>query len=218
MLSLREEGVFVGKMRHSNYLRAIAALLFINWFSECSANSLDDRGLILAAQSVYYNLPNQGVTELQCSVTPDWATMLSEELKSEIKPDNAALKLLNRIHFWVAVSENGETKLTHQVDANPESTSDMDNFQKAINGIEETMDGFWKTASVFLLTSPLPRPEASYQLSEAERKHVISYREGSYAIVTTLAEDYTVSEIKVTSATLSSSLKPRFTNPTRDSF
>ena len=44
--------------------------------------------------------------ELQCSVTPDWAAIFSEELKSEIKPDNAALKLLNGIHFWVSVTEN----------------------------------------------------------------------------------------------------------------
>lgn len=42
-------------------------------------------------------------------------------------------------------------------------------------------------------------------------KYLISYREGTYAMVTTITKDYTISEIKVTSATMSSSLKPKFT-------
>jgi hypothetical protein len=87
----------------------------------------------------------------------------------------------------------------------------MDDLQKAIGGVEETVDGFWRTASVFLFTSALPKPESAYQLSEQDGSYLLSYRDGEYDIVTTLDKNYVISEIKVSSAKLSSSLKPRFT-------
>lgn len=166
--------------------------------------------ILRAAQNSYYNLPKQGLSELTCSVIPDWAGTLRQELKSDVPADNPALKLLNGIHFWVSVSETGKIKLSHQVDTNP-SPSQLDDFQKAISGTEEQIDGFWKSAAAFLLTSALPNADSGYELSEQQGSYVLSYREGNYDILTTLAKDYSITEIKVTSATLTSSLKPKFT-------
>ena len=194
--------------QHFRYLAFFFVLAFVN---EGCARTQDRSDFIRTAQSAYYSLPKKGITELQCSLAPDWAAILRQEMKTEVKPDNAGLKLLNRVRFWVSVSETGKAKLRHQVDRYPQSPRDMDDLQKAIGGVEETVDGFWRTASVFLFTSALPKPETAYQLSEQDSSYLLSYRDGGYDIVTTLAKDYAISEVKVSSATLSSSLKPRFT-------
>jgi len=194
--------------QHFRYLAVLSVLALAN---EGCAYTQDKGDFIRAVQGAYYSLPKKGITELQCSFAPDWAAILGQETKTEVKSDNAGLKLLNGVHFWVSVSETGKAKLTHQVDRYPQSPPNMDDFQKAIGGVEETVDGFWRTASVFLFTSALPKPETAYQLSEQDGSYLISYRDGEYDIVTTLAKDYAISEIKVSSATLSSSLKPRFT-------
>jgi len=197
-------------MRQTKYLCALATFVIAANLSISPARSQDKRELILSAQKAYYNLPTQGLVEFQCSVTPDWSAMLKREMKTDFKPDNPALKLLNGVHFWVSVTATGKVKMTHEVDSSPVSTSDLDNFQKAIGGIEETTDGFWKAASTFLLTSALPKPESDYQLTEQNDEYLVSYRDGAYEIATRLGKDYSISEIKVTSAKLSSSIKPNF--------
>lgn len=175
-----------------------------------TARPMDKGEIIRAARGAYYNLPKEGVNEFARSVIPDWAATLKQELKSDVRPDNPALKLLNGIHFWVSVSETGKIRLGHQVDINP-SPSQVDDFQKAISGTEETIDGFWKSATVFLLTTAFPSADSSYEISEQQGDYVLSYRQGSYDILTTFAKDYSITEIKVTSATLTSLLKPKFT-------
>lgn len=196
-------------MKSVGYLLPLAAILLAGC-GRTSAKPTDNDEIIRAAQSAYYNLPKEGVTEFTCSVIPDWAATLRQELKSDFRPDNPALKLLNGIHFWVSVNETGKVKLTHQVDANPTSPSQLDDFQKAISGTEEMIDGFWKSAAAFLLTSALPKAGSSYRLSDQDGAYLLSYREGDYDILTTLGKDYSIIEIKVNTATLTSSLKPRF--------
>jgi hypothetical protein len=198
-------------MGHNRRFKHLAAFLLSIVISDGCAQTPGKSDFIHTAQGAYYSLPNKGVIELQCSVAPDWEAILRQEMKTEVSPDNAGLKLLNGVRFWVSVNGMGQAKLTHQVDAYPQSTSGMDDLQKAIGGVEETVDGFWRTASVFLFTSALPKPDTAYQFSERDGNYLLSYRDGGYDIVTTLAKDYAVSEIKVTSATLSSSLKPKFT-------
>lgn len=198
-------------MRYCQHFRYLAVFLVLALVNAGCAYTQDKGDFIPTVQGAYYSLPKKGITELQCSVAPDWAAILRQEMKTEVKADNAGLKLLNGVHFWVSVSETGKAKLTHQVDSYPQSPQNMDDLQKAIGGVEETVDGFWRTASVFLFTSALPKPETAYQLSEQDGSYLLSYRDGGYDIVTTLAKDYAISEVKVSSATLSSSLKPRFT-------
>lgn len=196
-------------MNHVKYLLPVAAILLAGC-GTIAARPTDKGEIIRAAQGAYYNLPKQGLSEFTCSVIPDWAATLKQELKSDVRPDNPALKLLNGIHFWVSVSESGKIRLSHQVDTNP-SASQLDDFQKAISGTEETIDGFWKSATVFLLTTAFPSADSSYEMSEQRGNYLLSYRQGSYDVLTTFAKDYSITEIKVTSATLTSLLKPKFT-------
>ena len=198
-------------MRYCKHFRYLAVLLVLILVNAGCAHTQDKGDFIRAAQGAYYSLPKEGIIELQCSVAPDWAAILRHEMKTEVKPDNAGLKLLNGVRFWVSVSETGKAKLTHQVDDYPQSPTSMDDLQKAIGGVEETVDGFWRTASIFLFTSVLPNPETAYRLSERDGSQLLSYRDGGYDIVTTLDKDYVISEVEVSSATLSSSLKPKFT-------
>jgi|SRR5215467_971635 len=198
-------------MGYCQRFRYLGIFLVLAFGSEGCAYKQDKSDFIRAVRGAYYSLPKKEIKELECSVEQDWAAILRQEIKAEVKPDNAGLKLLNGVRFWVTVSETGKAKLTHQVDQYPQSPGDMDNLQNAIGGTEETVDGFWRTASLFLFSSALPKPETAYQLSAQDGSYLLSYRDGGFDIVTTLAKDYAISEVKVSSATLSSSLKPKFT-------
>src|SRR5271165_4160083 len=95
------------RMGHSRYFRRLAAFLVLAAFSCSCAHKANKGDFIRTAQSNYYSLSKHGVTELQFSVIPDWASLLSQEMKAEVKPDNAGLKLLGGVHFCASVSETG---------------------------------------------------------------------------------------------------------------
>ncbi len=53
--------------------------------------------ILRAAGKAYYNLPNEGLLEFQCSAVPDWQVMLAAELHTDVPPDHPAIKILQGI-------------------------------------------------------------------------------------------------------------------------
>jgi hypothetical protein len=88
-------------MRYDKEMKITALLIVAIGLSASPVRSQNKAEYILKAQSAYYNIPKQGVTEFQCSITPDWASMLTAQLKTEVKPDNRGLTLLKGVHFGV---------------------------------------------------------------------------------------------------------------------
>src|SRR4249919_1698851 len=74
------------------------------------------KDILQRTNKAYYNLPAEGLTEFQCAVVPDWSVTLKEELHQDFPPDHPAIKMLNEIHFWLALDQKGSAKLTHQMD------------------------------------------------------------------------------------------------------
>lgn len=106
-------------MRYYQYFRYLAVFSVLALVNEGWAHTQDKGDFIRTAQAAYYSLPKKGVAELQCSVAPDWAAILRQEMKTEVKPDNAGLNLFNGVRLWVSVSETGKAKLSIKLTATP---------------------------------------------------------------------------------------------------
>ena len=171
----------------------------------------DKRELIRRGQESYYNLPRQDLLEFQAAVVVNWPAILSAELKSDISPDHPALKLLNGLHFWLALDQKGAAKLTHQRDATPTNEQSMENLNQTISGVEEVLSGFSQTMAPFLFTSPFPPVESEYALEEEGDHYKISYREGGFEILNFMTRDLAITELRVSGPDLKASVKPHNT-------
>ncbi len=99
----------------------------------------------------------------QCSVTPNWETLLRDALKENPDGVDRAIKLLSQLRFVVALGEDGKVKLTHN-ELPGQSKETNDGLAQIYGGMEQMTSGFYDTWSLFVINSPLPQPDSKFQL------------------------------------------------------
>jgi len=153
-------------MRRSRQFRIWLVLLLICSLLAPQGSAADKQEIIRQAKRAYYNLPSQGLIEMQSAVDPNWGAILKEELKTDVPPDHPAFKILNGLHFRLSLDEKGAAKLTHQTDNTPTDQASIENMNHTISGVEQVLSGFSQTVAPFLFTSPFPEVESAYELEE----------------------------------------------------
>jgi hypothetical protein len=174
-------------------------------------SAADKKEIIRQARQSYYNLPRQGLFEVQVAVTPDWTAVLREELKSDVPPGHPALKLLNGLHFWLALDQKGAAKISHQIDATPASQESLNGLNQTVSGVEQMLSGYAQSVGPFLFTSPFPEVESEYQLEEQGDQYRITYKEGDFNVTTIMKKDFAITDLQVAGPAFTASVKPQFT-------
>jgi len=166
--------------------------------------------ILRAASHIYYNLPNEGLVEVQCSAVPDWRAILAAEMHAEVAPDHPALKTFSQIHFWLSLDQQGSPKLTHKLDFPITDPQAQEGINQTISGTEQVLSGFSQSVAPFLFTSMLPKPEDKYSYEARGTQHLLSFKEEGSDVVLTLQQDLTVAEAKVVSPQINVTMRPLF--------
>ena len=180
--------------------------------SQPAANSpgADSAQIVEQARRAYYSLRAVGLDEFQSTVTPNWAIVLRDELKASPENAQAALKLLNGLHFSMLLDKDGKVTMSHHADIEPQNEQQRQGFDQIYSGMDQAVSGFFATWSMFMLNTPFPSAGTEYQLEDLGRQYRLSYKEGSSDVVTLMSKDLIISEVKVTSPEFISSVRPQF--------
>lgn len=165
--------------------------------------------VVQQARDAYYSLRAVGLDEFKSTIKPNWEMVLREQTQSDPKQAQAALELLNGLHFTMLLDKNGKVTVSHRADAEPPNEKVRQGFEQIYGGIDQAVSGFFATWSIFMLTSPFPEVDSVYQLDDLGSQYRLSYKEGASEIVTLLGKDLIISEIKVTSPQFVSTIKPQ---------
>jgi hypothetical protein len=168
------------------------------------------REIIKKARATYYSLRSHGLDEFEASVQPNWRLVLKDQLAQDPAGAEEGLKLLNGIHFQVSLGRDGAVKITHHEDVAPTNQQAAEGFKQIFSGMEQAMSGFFDSWSPFMLTSPFPDATGEYTLEEVNHQYLLSYKDGTAAIASTISEDLAIREIKIDSPEFKSILKPQF--------
>ncbi len=126
------------------------------------------KAILTKAREASYNLRNRGLLEFQAIVSPNWRLVLKDQFTSDPASAETALKLLNGIHFTVAMDPAGAVKVTHQTDVAAPNKQAEDGFAQIYSGMEQAMTGFFDTWKPFMLTEPFPEVESVYDLQKTK--------------------------------------------------
>src|SRR5579864_8001498 len=69
--------------------------------------------LLILAQHASYNLGGEGLTAFECTVTPNWESLLAKERASNPEGVDTAIKTLSQLQFIARLGADGKVKLTH---------------------------------------------------------------------------------------------------------
>lgn len=174
----------------------------------------DDLGrkmVIERATRAYYNLRTAGLEEFRATIKPNWSLVLKQQLKDDPAKGEAALKLLNGLHFSMLLDKKGKVTVTHHTDTEPANDQQRQGFDQIYSGMDQAITGFFTTWSVFMLSPPLPPADSVYQLEDLGTQYRISYKDGPSDVITTMGKDMIITEVKVNSAEFISSVRPQLT-------
>jgi len=171
----------------------------------------DGKKVIQEARQAYYNLRAAGLDEFRATVRPNWALVLKDQLKADPVKGQAGLKILNGLHFSMLLDKNGKVTVTHHAEFAPANEQQRQGFDQIYSGMDQAIDGFFTTWSVFMLGPPLPAADSEYQLEDLGVQYRISYKDGQSGVVTTMGKDLIITEVKVNSTEFISSIRPQFT-------
>ena len=203
-------------MKHRS-LRLCALLLLACGLAAAqnqTSTNPDDLGrkiVIERARHAYYNLRTAGLDEFRATIKPNWSLVLKDQLKADPAKGEAAVKLLNGLHFSMLLDKDGKVTVTHHTDTEPANEQQRQGFDQIYSGMDQTITGFFTTWSVFMLSPPLPAANSEYQLEDLGAQYRISYKDGASDVVTTMGKDMIITEVKENSADYISSIKPQLT-------
>lgn len=186
----------------------MAVKRLIRVFPACSAivlalaslapsRQLDKSETLRKARQSYYSLKDEGLTEFQCTMAPNWALLLAEQRKADPTGTDAAIQRLQALHFGLSLGLDGNAKVTHnQLTAENEQVAS--GLKQVYSGMEQMASGFFQTWSAYTISPALPDLTTTFQL------------DGPADVTTTMGPDYAISVMRVKTAEFDSTIKPQF--------
>src|SRR5207302_1335620 len=109
-----------------------------------SAQTLDQKNnpaILRKARDSYYSLRRLGLSEFQSVVETNWQVTLADEIKANPSGAEAGIKLLNGLHFAMALDQDGQVKVTHRSDVPPANDQLAASFNQIFTGMEQAVSG-----------------------------------------------------------------------------
>ena len=162
---------------------------------------IDKGKTLLTARSRYYNLRTAGLSEVRAAIQPNWDVLLEG---ANAAPN--AKSILNNLHFWISIDAAGNFQLSHDGKAVPaDQVAGVENIFKGVN---LSVTSFFRTWSLFVITSPFPAPGSDYAIERLANGFRFSQRQNDLDVTMDTDNEFAVTEIRVVAADRTSSLKP----------
>lgn len=197
--------------RRSLSLCALLMLAYGLAGAQSPVPAADSKKVVEKARQAYYNLRAAGLDEFRATIKPNWSLVLEKQLKDDPASGQAALKLLNGLHFSMLLDKEGKVTVTHRTDTEPANDQQRQGFDQIYSGLDQAITGFFTTWSEFMLKPPLPAADSEYQLEDLGTQYRISYKDGPSDMITTMGKDMIVTEVKESSKDYISSVRPQLT-------
>jgi X-X-X-Leu-X-X-Gly heptad repeat protein len=120
-----------------------------------SAQQPDKSETLKKARRSYYSLKDEGLTEFQCTMAPNWAFLLAEQRKADPTGMDPAIQKLHALHFGLSLGLDGNAKVTHNELAT-ENEQVASGLKQVNSGMEQMASGFFQTWSAHTISPALP--------------------------------------------------------------
>ena len=186
--------------------RSIGSLIAILVFcfsavSDAQTSDIDKAKTLQAARERYYNLRTAGLLQVQGSIKTNWDLLLEGT-----NPAPSAKTLLNNLHFWISIDAADHLQLSHDAKAVP--VDQLEAVEKIFKGMNSSVTGFFRTWSIFLLSSSFPAPGSDYAVERRANGFRFLQRQNDLDVAIETDNEFAITEIRVVAVDRTSSLKP----------
>jgi hypothetical protein len=198
------------KLSTGRRLSVVAAVVCVFFLAAGTAGAADKKEVVKQARGAYYSLHSRGLVEFQCNLTPNWEALLQDTRKTDPARADQAITTLKQLQFTVSLGRTGSAKVTHTT-VTAANDQLAQGFNQIYGGMEQMVSGFFDTWTPFMITHPFPEADSDYELADQGEQWALSYKEGTADVVTTMAKNFAIRELKVSTPEFNSVLQPQFT-------
>jgi hypothetical protein len=197
-------------MQNSQIRLAVAVVFCLLGFpvAPASAQGSPDSQIVEEARTAYYNLHDQGLTELRCDVRVDWNALLASP-NGDTQGSAALLPRLRQTHFEAVVGATGAPRVVLHFDGAEPGNEMASRIRAASTGVERSLTGVLQELSSVLFGSLLP-PDRDYHLEAQGDRFRITFGSDEVRIVETMNEDHVLEEMIVATQKSTVSVRPQF--------
>lgn len=180
----------------------IGVMIFcLSAVGEAQTSDIDKAKTLQAARERYYNLRTLGLSDVQVAIQPNWDVLLEGT-----NPAPSARTLLNNLHFWILIDAGDKLQLSHDAKAVP--VDQVEAVEKIFKGVNSSVTGFFRTWSIFLLSSPFPVPGSDYAVERRANGFRFLQQQNDLAVTIDTDNEFAITEIRAVTVDRTSSLKP----------
>lgn len=185
---------------------ALASLLFTSAAAEVSP---DKAAFVSRARAAYYNLPREGVTGFQCSVSPDWNLVLAAQLAQNPEGAKTAIAILSQLQYVVTLAPDGSMSLEHNT-LTGQSPQSMQAIDEVNAGMKQMLSGFFDTWKAYVMGGLLPPNGEDFQMEPTEGGNRLQWKEGETSVEELVGPDFSAGYLKIVAPAFSSEIRARF--------
>jgi hypothetical protein len=188
----------------------LLATLFLTFHSSYGQMPVVNKHLILTeANKAYYNLREHGVIGFQATVLPDWRSNLEHDDPDSVVTDSVLHRFQN-IHLSITFDSSGVCKVSKSIDQSlPELAREDAEEIRAY--IETWLGGFFSMWKPMTFDKPFTDPDSAYEVTAIDGGYHTNRTDEDGAVVSCVMDkDYVIQEIKVSSGTENTLIKPAF--------
>jgi len=174
-----------------------------------TALGADRKDVIREARRSYYDLKSKGLAGFECQVSMDWDSMF-KTLKPDATGRDQVIPILKKTQFQVLVGPEGASTVSHHSDVAPPNEEVAGRVRQSTGGVEQVLTGFFQTWSGFMMGAPFPEADGDYLLENLGENYRLTYKETSVDVVISMAHDFTIDEMRVTTPDFEARVHPEF--------
>jgi hypothetical protein len=193
-------------MRTARTGKALLLILCACPFIAQAQNQIDKAAIIRQASRSYYGVRASGLVEFQARVTPTWEVAIKD-----IGSNPEGLKLLNSLKFSLSFVVDKAVEVNQEMSVPAPNEQVAAGFKQIRAGMQQLLSGFFDTWDLFMLNSPFPQADGSYELTDSISGYLVNYKDGKADISVEMNKDLTVTLVKVISPEFEGSIWPKFT-------
>lgn len=154
------------------------------------------------ARAAYYNLKTQGFNGFEAALEPKWEVILGPTATSE------NLKVFRAMRFAISVDPTGAATVSHVVLG--AKTTRVDPYIKQIHyNIQRLVSAVMGTWARFMVNSPFP-VASQIKVERLAKGYNLFYTIESTDVMLTVADDWLITEWKLTDSKAKRTIKPFF--------
>ena len=179
-----------------------------------SAQPNPDNEWLAKTSKLYYSSARAGLTAFDCSIHPNWRTLVSSAVAGATVPDDdPRIALLNAVRITVHARMKGGSTLEWVAESNPDkpldqtSTDLLDGMHKSV---EQTLEGFLQFWGPFMEATVVPDSTAGLEITHTPTVHTIHARQAGTELTEVFSSDLVLQQFNVNMSSASIKFSPTY--------